>query len=236
MADAGRCGEILLLNRSDNDNGHLFVFEGIDGGGKSTVCMAIADMLKQRGFDVVVLSEPTSESRWGREIRRRSPSGELSPAEELDLFIRDREWHVKNRILPALADGRTVLMDRYFFATGAYQSVSTGVSWQEILKINRERIGAPEPDIVFILDLPAEVGLDRAVRRKGKANVQFERLERLVRVREAYLAMVRDDAANYVVIDATRPLDSVISAVYNRIIGFLHGLEGNEGSEPSRTD
>ena len=71
--------------------------------------------------------EPTTESQWGKEIRDRSYRGELTPDEELELFLKDRDWHIKNRILPALNDNKIVLLDRYFFATGAYQSASTGI-------------------------------------------------------------------------------------------------------------
>ncbi|MHA1576759.1 MAG: dTMP kinase [Candidatus Thorarchaeota archaeon] len=154
--------------------GFLFVFEGIDGTGKTTICKNLCDMLVRDGLTVANLREPTSESPWGKEIRTRSPTGSLSPSEELDLFIRDRDWHIKNRILPALTNGSVVLLDRYFFATGAYQNTSTGIPWREILKKNREEINAPEPDIVFLLDVSAEIGLSRVIVSRGEKNEQFE--------------------------------------------------------------
>jgi dTMP kinase len=198
--------------------GFLFVLEGIDGSGKSSACNQLKPLLESAGYDVVHLREPTNESPWGKEIRARSPRGELSPIEELDLFIRDREWHIQNRILPALDAGKIVLMDRYFFATGAYQSGATGIPWQEILRRNREDIHAPEPDIVFILDVSADIGLARATGREHKANLQFEKLERLIRVREAYLEIAKQDTGVFKVIDAHQPLDVVVKTVYNDII------------------
>ncbi|TFF91612.1 dTMP kinase, partial [Candidatus Thorarchaeota archaeon] len=105
--------------------GFFFVLEGIDGSGKTTVCDMLEERLRREGLEVVRLREPTNENRWGREIRERSPKGELRPEEELELFIRDREWHVENRIRPSLEEDKVVLLDRYFFATGAYQSVVT---------------------------------------------------------------------------------------------------------------
>ncbi|MHA1903073.1 MAG: dTMP kinase [Candidatus Thorarchaeota archaeon] len=198
-------------------SGFLFVLEGIDGAGKTTVCDSIEENLRKDGIDVVRLREPTSESKWGKEIRRRSPNGELTPREELELFIKDREWHVKNKILPALQEGKTVLMDRYFFATGAYQYTSTGIPWSEILERNRKEIHAPEPTIVFILDIPAKEGLERVLGSRGKLNEQFEQIDRLVKVREAYLAMSEEDTGNFKVIDATRPIDSIVDEVYAEI-------------------
>ncbi len=201
--------------------GYLFVLEGIDGAGKTTVCDIIETRLTARSFDVVRLREPTSESRWGVEIRQRSPAGELSPQEELDLFIKDREWNIENRILPSLRAGKVVLMDRYFFATGAYQSTSTGLSWQQILQKNREDIAAPEPDIIFVLDIPVEQGLSRVTGSRAKKNEQFEQYERLLLVRNAYLDMSQNDTGNYVVVDATKTIDEVVDTVFQHIRTYL---------------
>ncbi len=202
-------------------NGFLFVLEGIDGSGKTCACQELAKRLQSIGHDVVHLREPTDESQWGKEIRERSPSGELTPEEELELYTKDREWHIANRIHPALEEGKVVLMDRYFFASGAYQSTVLDIHWREILQINREELFAPEPDIVFILDVPAEIGLERATGRTGKANLQFEKLERLVKVRQAYLEMAESDSATFEVIDAKNPLDQVVDKIHQIIMDLV---------------
>lgn len=194
--------------------GMLFVLEGVDGAGKTAVCDQLVDVLSVEGHDVIRLREPTDENEWGQEIRARSPKGELTPQEELELFIRDREWHVQNRILPALESGKIILMDRYFFATGAYQSTSTGLHWKEILRRNREEISAPEPDIVFILDVPIETGLKRVSERKGSLNAQFEQYDRLVKVRRAYLEMTEEDTGNFIFVDARRSIELVVAEVH----------------------
>ncbi len=212
---------IYSLNTPKSHTGHLFVLEGIDGSGKTCACEALVEKLNSDGYDVIHLREPTNESPWGKEMRERSPRGELTPEEELDLFIRDREWNIVNRINPALQDGKIVLMDRYFFATGAYQSVVTGLPWREILQRNRVDISAPEPDIVFILDVPADIGLERATRRTGKANLQFEKIDRLVKVRQAYLEIAEHDIANVKLIDSMNPLDQVVDEIHKIIIKFI---------------
>jgi dTMP kinase len=198
-------------------SGHLFVIEGIDGAGKTTVCDSVISLLRKSGHEVIKLREPTDKNPYGLEIRRRSPQGELSPEEELELFIRDREWNVKNCILPALRNGVIVLLDRYFFATGAYQSVSTGIEWRVILERNRTEIDAPEPEMVFILDIPAEEGLRRISGSGREINLQFEKHERLVKVRNAYLEMAREDKGRYRVIDATMPLQEVVEVILDEI-------------------
>lgn len=212
---------LLLSDDKTFDKGFFFVLEGIDGSGKTTVCDRLETVLQNEGYDVVRLREPTNESPWGQEIRERSPRGELSPEEELELFIRDREWHVINRILPSLNDKKVVLLDRYFFATGAYQSVVTGIDWREILRRNREEIGAPDPDLLVVLDIPAEIGLRRATGRLGEANLQFEKLERLVRVRQVYLEIAREDNCPSVVVDAAREIDEVVAVVYREVIRVI---------------
>jgi len=209
---------IFHLNTEFDRKGFLFVLEGIDGSGKTVVCHQLMKLLLRDGYDVIHLREPTNESPWGKEIRERSPRGELTPSEELQLFVKDREWHVQNRIIPALIAGQIVLMDRYFFATGAYQSGVTGISWREILRRNREDIHAPEPDIVFILDVAANIGLERATGRENKANLQFEKLERLVEVRKAYLEIAEKDSGVFKIVDAHQLLGVVVETVYNDII------------------
>jgi len=208
--------------------GLLFVLEGIDGSGKTAIAESVVELLAKKGYDVVKLHEPTSESKWGREIRERSPSGELSANEELELFLRDREWDIQNRIRPALEAGKIVVMDRYFFASGAYQSTSTGTHWKEILRRNREEIRTPEPNLVFILDVPAETGLARVLGRNYEMNKQFEKLGRLVKVRQAYLEMAREDTGTFIVVDATQSLEQVLDEVCRRILEFL-GRKRTEG-------
>jgi dTMP kinase len=198
--------------------GWFFVLEGIDGSGKTTVCDRVCSILLDKGYNIVRLREPTNESKWGKEIRDRSYRGELTPNEELELFLKDRDWHIQNRILPALNENKIVMMDRYFYATGAYQSASTGIPWPEILQRNREEIHAPEPDIVFILDVPVDVGLSRTMERKGAQNLQFEQPKRLVKVRQAYLEMAERDIGNYKVIDSTKSIDKVVEEVLNLIL------------------
>lgn len=198
--------------------GFLFVLEGIDGSGKTCACGELLAKLLSDGYDAIRLREPTLESEWGKEIKQRSPAGELSPEEELDLYSKDRRWHIANRINPALEAGKVVLMDRYFFASGAYQSTVLDLHWSEILRLNRVELSAPEPNIVFILDVPAEIGLERATGRTGRANLQFEKLDRLIQVRNNYLEMVEQDSGTFKVIDACQTLEEVVDEIYNHII------------------
>jgi dTMP kinase len=89
------------------------------------------------------------------------------------------------------------------------------------LKRNREEISAPEPDIVFILDVPIETGLKRVSERKGSLNEQFEQYDRLVKVRKTYLEMTEGDTGNFVFIDARRAIELVVAEVHFHIDEYI---------------
>jgi dTMP kinase len=133
-------------------SGALLALEGIDGSGKTTQAGLLAEALKRRGLMVVLTREPTSGPA-GQRLRRylSGPTRHLSPAEELARFVRDRRDHVAKVIKPALAAGRVVITDRYYYSSVAYQG-ALGLDPDRILAENEAF--APRPHLVFILTLP----------------------------------------------------------------------------------
>ena len=118
--------------------GKLIAFEGIDGAGKTTQAHLLTVFLNNWGQEAEVHHEP-NYSRWGNMLRKALREGRrFSPEEELELFIMDRKYDVEHHILPDLNLGKTVIMDRYFYATAAYQGARGKISPEEILRINRE--------------------------------------------------------------------------------------------------
>jgi len=135
-------------------SGILIALEGIDGAGKTTQAYNLCAKLKELGFDAEYLHEPTKFTKFGKKIRDCIKEGTiLSPEEENKLFIEDRKLHVSKEIKPYLDEKKIVVLDRYFFANAAYQGARS-LSFQDILKENRNF--APEPDIVFLLDITAK--------------------------------------------------------------------------------
>ncbi len=187
----------------------LIAIEGIDGAGKTTVSRYLFEELRRRGYDVVLLKEPT-ESEYGRKVRELLRSGKSNPHLELELFLKDREWNVRNNVLPALESGKIVIMDRYYYSTVAYQGAS-GIDIEYIRRLN-ERF--PKPDLVIILDVRPEVALKRIEDRRRE---RFERLDFLRRVREIFLSIKN----NVVVVDAERDLETVKSDVLNVVLKYL---------------
>jgi dTMP kinase len=164
----------------------LIVFEGIDGSGKTTLSRMFASRLQELAVPVVWLCEPT-DSPWGEKIRILARAGApLSAEEELDYFLRDRRWDVEQRILPALRAGQTVVLDRYFHSTACYQG-ARGLDSGAILRQNREF--APEPDLVFVIDVEVETALARIQRDRTETVPLFEQKKFLRQVRKNYLSL-----------------------------------------------
>ncbi len=178
--------------------GVLIVFEGIDGAGKSTQAEILLDRLKARGYDVAYFREP-SESKWGREIKKRALFADsLSPEEELELFQKDRRENVERNLKPALEEKKIVILDRYYYSTIAYQGAK-GIDHEMIKKANEEFV--VKPDLVFILDIDAKRGLERIQNRKKKDKL-FEREDYLVKVREIFSSF---EGENIIHRDALKP-------------------------------
>jgi len=137
--------------------GLFIVFEGIDGTGKSTQLHLLAEKLRQLGYAVVATREPTN-GPYGQKIRELFiDRGSVSREEELELFIADRDQHVKEIIKPALSDGCVVICDRYYLSTIAYQGAN-GMDQDLIMKKNED---FPVPDLAIILEIEPAHGIHR---------------------------------------------------------------------------
>jgi dTMP kinase len=145
----------------------------------------LGERLQRAGYDVVCLKEPT-EGPWGQKLRQLAQQGRhaISPATELEWFLQDRREDVEHNILPALARGQIVVLDRYYFSTMAYQG-ALHLDPEEIRA--RNEAFAPPPDLLLLLHLPAAQGLQR-VQQRGTLS-HFERLDYLERVAAIFAAM-----------------------------------------------
>lgn len=176
--------------------GILIAVEGIDGSGKTTQVDLLSAFLIGFGEPTLRSKEPTN-GPWGQKIRQSAANGRMSLEDELHAFIEDRKEHVRDVINPALEDGKTVVLDRYFYSTIAYQG-SRGGDPAKIAAMMRTI--APEPDAVILLDVPAETGLLR-VRNRDDVENHFEGIEDLRKVRDAFRQLVTAD--NVTLIDGT---------------------------------
>lgn len=193
--------------------GRLIVIEGIDGAGKSTLVAALARALSADGVDVVTSAEPT-DGPHGRKIRELAATGrhDVTPQQEAELFLLDRRDHVDHVIKPALAAGRTLVLDRYYYSTMAYQG-ARGLDPAQIER--RNRAFAPEPDLLVILELPVQEALERITQKRGSAPDHFEGEAYLEKVDQGFKTIRRP---NMLRLDARTSTEEMVGRI-------LAGLE-----------
>ncbi|MGC8908485.1 MAG: dTMP kinase [Desulfomonilaceae bacterium] len=190
----------------------LIVFEGIDGSGKSTQAVLLAEKLRQNGFAVLLTSEPT-DGPVGTKIKQLRTR--LTPEEEMELFTEDRKSHVRDVIIPAIEEGKIVVCDRYFYSSAAYQGAS-GLDPHEIINANLDF--APRPDITFFLRVSTQRALERLLSTRGNSLSPYETRENLEKVAEVY-AIIRD--SSFVDVDAESDVSEVHCEVWRRVYGRL---------------
>ena len=150
--------------------GILIAVEGIDGAGKTTQVNMLYRALKRAGVPV--------------------GTGRLSPAEELETFIKDRTEHVEKLIAPHLAAGEVVILDRYFYSTIAYQ----GARGADVPTVSDEMHRLfPTPDAVYLLDVEPLVGIHRIANDRGEEPNHFEDRDSLGQARAIFNQM-RDES------------------------------------------
>lgn len=205
----------------------LITFEGIDGAGKSTQIQELVHALAARGIEAITLREPggTAVAEKIRHILLES-SHEISPIGELLLFSASRAELIQQVVMPALANGKTVILDRFFDSTTAYQGYGRGIDMDVLRSIIAISTCGITPDITFYLDLEPEEAMKRKFSKTSIPLVfQDDELDRMERsgiefyrnVRQGYLDIARINSQRFVLLNA---LDS-IAVIHNRILALL---------------
>lgn len=155
--------------------GRLVILDGAEGVGKSTQAARLREHLAIEGEDVELIREPGG-TPVGEEIREilLSPGRDLPAATEALLFMASRALVIMQRIEPALERGATVIADRFFLSTYAYQIAGRGLPEEEVRMANRLATGGLIPDLTLLLDLPVEGALARAIARGGGSGDRIE--------------------------------------------------------------
>jgi dTMP kinase len=198
---------------TSTERGLFIVFEGIDGAGKTTQVGLLQQFLVGVGLTVVRSKEPT-DGHWGKIIRGSATTGRLSLPDELNAFTQDRVEHVRDLIAPALARGDVVLLDRYFYSTIAYQ----GIRGADVQAVTARQLKLfPAPDVVLLLDVPAEVGVERVRSGRGETPNEFEGTENLRRCRQMFMEMIPQHP-NMRRIDATASIPHIQAQVLSELV------------------
>ena len=201
--------------------GTFIVFEGPEGGGKSVQAARLATWLRARGKVVLETREPGG-TPIGDEIRTvllNSRHGGMLPETEVLLLAASRAQLVRSTIRPALAREEVVVCDRYVDSSLAYQGGGRQLPMASLLPIQSYATGGLVPDIRILLDIPVELGLQRRFADPASVNrIDNNGIDFHERVRATYLELVRERPDEWIVVDASMPIDEVTTRIAAAIV------------------
>jgi dTMP kinase len=225
--------------------GYFITIEGIEGAGKSTLRARLSESLAELNSDIVITREPGATA-FGQSVRNivlDPKNKKLHSLAELMLFCADRAQHLEEIVRPALERGAVVICDRYVHSTLAYQGYGRGLDLQSLHQLNRLVTQDLMPDLVLLLDLDPEQGLQRAEQRTRKASGSFpaEEVQELLsgggswnrfeeqelefhrRVRRGFLELAKDPTQHICVLDASASAEQLAEQAMGAIRKILAG-------------
>ena len=199
--------------------GKFVTFEGCDGCGKSTQLKLLSDYLQEKGIAHIFTREPGG-GKISEEIRGillNGKNSEMSDECEALLYAAARAQHIKDRVEPALAEGKLVVCDRYVDSSLAYQAYARGLGFDFVAKINAFALEKYLPDATVFFDLSPR---EAFARKKGAD--EDDRLEQAViafheRVYEGYLELAKKYPDRFIVIDARRKIEEIADEVIEKL-------------------
>ncbi len=196
----------------------FITLEGIEGSGKSTVIQGLATHFEEQGHEVLCTREPGG-SELGKTLRSLLLDSrvEVCPQAELFLFLADRAQHVNSVIVPALAQNKIVLCDRFIHSTIAYQGGGRGLDNATLHTLNIMAVQGLLPHKVLLLDLPLEMGLNRAQARNAASNMNIlegkfdaQSIEFHSKVQQSYREQAAQYPQRFCYIDASQSAEKVL--------------------------
>jgi dTMP kinase len=212
------------MSTTSRGRGVFITFEGPDGSGKSTQARILAERLRGEGRAVLESVEPGG-TPIGQQIRRilLDPGNrDLTPTAELLLMFAARAQNVEQWILPALAEGKTVISDRFTDSSVAYQGAGRGLGWETVLELDRIACHGLVPDLTLCIDIDSETGLARALARGGtETRLEEQTIEFHRRAREAYHELASREPQRFHLIDGRGTPDAIAAKVWEKAAPLL---------------
>ncbi len=207
------------------DRGLFITFEGTDGAGKTTQIQRLSADLRQAGHDICLTREPggTPISEQIRDMLLNPDHGEMAATTELLLYAASRAQHVSEVIKPALEAGKIVISSRFADAMVVYQGYGRGLDLERINRLNRIATDGVTPNVTLVLDLPVEIGLQRAQKSRGGLDrLEREKIEFHQRLRDGYRALAQQETQRLKIIDAQASPEQVYAQIKAAIQPLLH--------------
>ncbi|MGB2107713.1 MAG: dTMP kinase [Candidatus Puniceispirillum sp.] len=207
-------------------SGILITFEGGEGSGKTTQIHNLKKWIESEfsSSDLVITREPggTVGAELIRELLVRGASDRWQPVTEALLMSASRHEHIKNVVEPALAQNKIVISDRFFDSTTVYQGIVGGVDAGAVAALTKLACGNVIPDLTFLLDMDAKVGLDRAGDRDdGETRFEDKGLRFHQQVRDAFLKLANENDDRFVIVDATLPESEIANIIRNKVAELI---------------
>ena len=210
----------MIMN---NTRGRFFALEGIDGSGKSTQLKLLAQRLEQAGYPCLTTCEPTGRP-MGKLLRQvltgqvRCDSRVVAP-----LFVADRLDHLLNEedgLCQAVERGLTVLSDRYYFSSYAYQSVDLPLEW--VIEANRPCAELLRPTATLFIDVEPQLALERIAQNREGTEL-FETMERLTRTREQYYRSFEalKGEERVILLPGNQSVEAIAQAIWEQVDAFF---------------
>jgi len=203
----------------------FITLEGPEGSGKTSQLPALAEFLRNAGYDVVVTREPggTAVGDQIRDVLMNLENITIVPRTEILLFLAARAQHVESLIRPALDAGKIVICDRYGDSTLAYQGYGHQTDLDTLRYLLNFATGGLKPDLTLLLDVPVNAGMAR----KRDNEEEWNRLDAYAetfheRVRQGYLSLAAVEPQRWVVINAAVDKDKVQEALRMAIMARLN--------------
>ncbi|MBT3317405.1 dTMP kinase [bacterium] len=208
-----------------SQTGCLITFEGPEGSGKSTLIKSIASVLLDIGAEIIEVREPggTPVGEKIRDVLLDKELPELCAKTELLLMVASRAQLVQETLKPALADGKIILCDRYAESSEAYQGGGRELGTAKVREMNNFAIDDIIPDVTFLCMVPPEIGRQRTSSRELD-RMELESIAFHDRVYKAYCDMADSDEKRFVVIDASKTPDEMLSSALEHFKKMEHQL------------
>ena len=203
--------------------GRFITIEGTEGVGKTTNIEYIKQWLDTNHISFVSTREPggTPLAEEIRELLLANREEKVCSKAELLMMLAGRAQHIDQVIEPQLAAGNWVLCDRFTDATYAYQGAGREMGSELIASLETMVQASMRPDLTLVLDVPVELGLERAGKRSEPDRFELEKTDFFNRVRNAYLSMAEQNPQRYKIIDASKTLEVVQQQIAYTLNNFL---------------
>ena len=200
--------------------GKFITFEGCDGCGKSTQLKRLREYLEKQNIPHIFTREPGGGriSEGIREILLSGKNMEMSDECEALLYAASRAQHIRDRIAPALAEGKLVICDRYVDSSFAYQACARGLGMEFVSKINAFALEQYVPDLTFFIDLSPEEAFARKKGADENDRIEQAGLAFHKKVYEGYLAVAKAYPERVVVLNGRQSIEEIEANVRETLV------------------